>query len=104
MGHLAASTQALLNRGARLTELLKQAQYSPLTSAEQVIVIYAGTAGYLDDINVGDVTRFEKGLVDHLRSNCEELLSDLTNNDRKVDGDLEVSIKESIEGFKNKFS
>tara|TARA_B100000965_G_scaffold385819_1_gene387433 strand:- start:79 stop:771 length:693 start_codon:yes stop_codon:yes gene_type:complete len=101
---LDASTQALLNRGSRLTELLKQAQYSPLTSAEQVIVIYAGTAGYLDDINVGDVTRFEKGLVDHLRSNCEELLSDLTNNDRKVDGDLEVSIKDSIEGFKNKFS
>jgi len=101
---LDASTQALLNRGARLTELLKQAQYSPLTSAEQVIVIYAGTSGYLDDINVGDVTRFEKGLVDHLRSNCEELLSDLTNNDRKVDGDLEVSIKDSIEGFKNKFS
>ena len=42
--------------------------------------------------------------MDHLRSDCEELLSDLTNNDRKVDGDLEVSIKDSIEGFKNKFS
>ena len=101
---LDASTQALLNRGARLTEVLKQAQYSPLTSAEQVVVIYSGTAGYLDDIDVSDVTRFEKGLVDHLRSDCQDLLSDLTNNDRKVDGELETSIKDSIEGFKNKFS
>ena len=101
---LDASTQALLNRGARLTEVLKQAQYSPLTSAEQVVVIYSGTAGYLDDIAVGDVTRFEKGFVEHLRSNCQKLLSDLTNNDRKVEGELETSIKSAIEGFKNMFS
>ena len=52
---LDASTQALLNRGARLTELLKQPQYAPLTNAEQVVVIYAGTQGYLDKIDVKDV-------------------------------------------------
>ena len=101
---LDASTQALLNRGARLTEVLKQAQYSPLTNAEQVVIIYSGTAGYLDDIEVKSVTRFEKGLVDYLRSECTELLEDLTNNDRKVDGELENSIKKAIEAFKGNFS
>ncbi|MFL2801859.1 MAG: F0F1 ATP synthase subunit alpha [Paracoccaceae bacterium] len=101
---LDASTQALLNRGARLTEVLKQAQYSPLTNAEQVVIIYSGTAGYLDDIEVRDVTRFEKSLVDYLRSDCNELLEDLTNNDRKVDSELEDSIKKAIEAFKENFS
>ncbi len=101
---LDASTQALLNRGARLTEVLKQAQYSPLTNAEQVIIIYSGTGGYLDDIQVSNVTRFEKGLIDYLRSDCNELLEDLTNNDRKVEGDLEDSIKKAIESFKGNFS
>ena len=101
---LDASTQALLNRGARLTEVLKQAQYSPLTNAEQVIIIFSGTAGYLDDIQVSDVTRFEKELIDYLRSDCKELLEDLTNNDRKVDGELEGSIKKALENFKGNFS
>ena len=58
---LDAATQRLLNRGARLTELLKQPQYSPLTNAEQVVVIYAGTHGYLDKLPVSDVGRFEQG-------------------------------------------
>ena len=101
---LDASTQALLNRGARLTEVLKQAQYSPLTNAEQVVIIYSGTGGYLDDIEVNSVTRFEKGLVDYLRSECKKLLEDLTTNDRKVDGELEDSIKKAIEAFKGNFS
>jgi F-type H+-transporting ATPase subunit alpha len=101
---LDASTQALLNRGARLTEVLKQAQYSPLTNAEQVVIIYSGTGGYLDDIEVNSVTRFEKGLVDYLRSECKKLLEDLTINDRKVDGELEDSIKKAIEAFKGNFS
>ena len=65
---LDASTQRLLNRGSRLTELLKQPQYSPLTNAEQVVVIYAGTHGYLDKLPVSDVGRFERGLLSHLRT------------------------------------
>ena len=65
---LDAATQRLLNRGARLTELLKQPQYSPLTNAEQVVVIYAGTHGYLDKLPVTDVGRFERGLLAHLRT------------------------------------
>ncbi len=101
---LDASTQALLNRGARLTELLKQPQYSPLTMAEQVIVIYAGTKGYLDKVDVKDVTRFEAGLLAHLRAKNADLLADITNNDRKVKGDLEDAIKAALEAFAKDFA
>jgi len=101
---LDAATQALLNRGARLTELLKQPQYSPLTNAEQVVVIYAGTKGFLDKIAVGDVNRFERGLLNHLRQNCADLLADITNNDRKVKGDLEDAVKSAVEGFAKDFN
>ena len=87
-----------------ITELLKQAQYSPLTNAEQVIIIYAGTNGYLDTVEVKDVGSFEKGLITHLRSNCSDLLSDITENDRKVSGDLEDKIKSAIDSFASGFS
>jgi hypothetical protein len=88
---LDASTQRLLNRGARLTELLKQPQYSPLTNAEQVCVIYAGVKGYLDNIAVRDVVRFEKRLLQHLRTNqrIRRAGRHLRKNDGKVAGDLE---------------
>ena len=101
---LDASTQALLARGARLTELLKQAQYSPLTNAEQVIVIYAGTNGFLDAVPVSDVTRFENGLLAHLRAHNADLLKDITDNDRKVKGELEDSIKAAVEAFAKDFA
>ena len=100
---LDASTQALLNRGARLTELLKQAQYAPLTNAEQVCVIYAGTEGYLDDLPVAQVGPFETALLNDLRTNNSALLDDITNNDRKVDGDLADQIKGVIENIKKTF-
>ncbi len=101
---LDVATQKLLNRGARLTELLKQPQYSPLTNAEQVVVIYAGTKGYLDQIDVKDVGRFEKGLLEHLRSNCKDLLDHLTKNDPKIKGDEEEPIKKAIEDFAKSFA
>jgi F-type H+-transporting ATPase subunit alpha len=101
---LDASTQALLNRGARLTELLKQPQYSPLSNAEQVVVIYAGTKGYLDDVAVGDVGRFERDLLANMRTNHADLLDDITNNDQKVKGDLEEKIKSAVEGFAKDFA
>ncbi|MEM8870851.1 MAG: F0F1 ATP synthase subunit alpha [Pseudomonadota bacterium] len=101
---LDASTQRLLNRGARLTELLKQPQYAPLTNAEQVLVIYAGTKGYLDNIAVGDVGRFESGLLSHVRGNNQDLLDDITNNDRKVSGDLEGAVKGAIDAFAKDFA
>ncbi len=98
---LDASTQALLNRGARLTELLKQPQYSPLTNAEQVIVIYAGTKGYLDKIDVKEVTSFEKNLVNYLRSEGKSLVDELTMNDQKIEGEIESNIKSLLDNFLN---
>ncbi|MBN8292406.1 F0F1 ATP synthase subunit alpha [Rhodobacter sp. NTK016B] len=101
---LDAATQKLLNRGARLTELMKQPQYSPLTNAEIVCVIYAGTNGYLDPIKVSDVSRFEKGLLAHLRGNHADLLADITNNDRKVKGELEDKIKAALDEYAKDFA
>ncbi|MEE9428119.1 MAG: F0F1 ATP synthase subunit alpha, partial [Paracoccaceae bacterium] len=101
---LDAATQQLLNRGARLTELMKQPQYSPLTNAEIVCVIFSGTQGYLDKIAVGDVGRFESGLLNHLRSKHADLLTDITDNDRKVKGDLEDSIRAALDAFAADFA
>ena len=96
---LDAATQKLLNRGARLTELMKQPQYSPLTNAEIVIVIYAGTKGYLDSIPVKDVTKWEQGLIQYLRNQKADLLDDMTRNDRKIAGELEDAIKAALDGY-----
>ncbi len=101
---LDASTQALLNRGARLTELMKQAQYAPMTNAEIVVVIFAGTNGYLDKVPVKSVSAFEAGLLKHLRSNATELLEDITKNDRKVAGDLEKKIRAVLDAFARDFA
>ena len=60
-----ATTQKLLNRGSKLTELLKQDQYSPMTVAEQVVTIYAGVKGYLDSIDTSQIRSFEKGLLEY---------------------------------------
>jgi F-type H+-transporting ATPase subunit alpha len=101
---LDASTQQLLARGARLTELLKQPQYAPLTNAEQVIVLYAGTNGYLDKIAVNDVNRFETGLLAHLRSNAKDLLAFITDEDPKIKGDAEAKVKVAVEAFAKDFA
>ena len=101
---LDAATQQLLNRGARLTELMKQAQYSPLTNAEIVCVIYAGTNGYLDAIDVKDVGRFEAAMLTHLRQNNADLLADISDNDRKVKGELEDKIKAALDAFASDFA
>ncbi|MCP4318585.1 MAG: F0F1 ATP synthase subunit alpha [Hyphomicrobiales bacterium] len=71
---LDASTQRLLNRGSRLTELLKQPQFSPLKTEEQVAVIFAGVNGYLDELEVNDVGRFEEGLLAHMRGDGKDVL------------------------------
>ncbi|MBY8976058.1 F0F1 ATP synthase subunit alpha [Rhodobacteraceae bacterium NNCM2] len=101
---LDASTQRLLNRGARLTELLKQPQYSPLTNAEQVCVIFAGTNGYLDDLPVSDVGRFEAALLAELRTSETALLDDIRDNDRKVAGELADKIRAVVETVKKSFA
>jgi F-type H+-transporting ATPase subunit alpha len=101
---LDAATQRLLNRGARLVELLKQPQYSPLTNAEQVVVIYAGTHGYLDKLPVRDVTRFEQGLLSHLRNAQKDLLEEIRANDQKISGEIEKKIQGVLDAFQKTFS
>ena len=96
---LDAATQQLLRRGARLTALMKQKQYSPLTNAEIVCVIYAGTQGFLDELDVDAVEPFEAGLVSHLRAVHSDLLADITDNDRKVSGPLAKEIKAAIQTY-----
>ncbi len=101
---LDAATQQLLNRGARLTELMKQPQYSPLTNAEIVCVIYAGTNGYLDKVAVKDVGRFEAGLLKHLRNNRADILEWLTKDDPKLKADAEAKLKAAIDEFAKDFA
>jgi F-type H+-transporting ATPase subunit alpha len=98
-----ASTRALLERGARLTELLKQAQYSPMLVEEQVAVIFAGVKGYLDKIAVGDVGRFESGLLDHLRSNNQKIL-DTIRDEKALSDATSDSLAKAIEAFGKSFS
>ncbi|MCT8159615.1 F0F1 ATP synthase subunit alpha [Pseudoruegeria sp. SHC-113] len=101
---LDASTQQLLNRGARLTELMKQPQYSPLTNAEIVCLIFAGTNGFLDKIAVRDVGRYEAGLLNHLRSKKADLLDWITKEDPKIKGEAADKLKAAIQEFAADFS
>jgi F-type H+-transporting ATPase subunit alpha len=101
---LDASTQQLLNRGARLTELMKQPQYSPLTNAEIVAVIYAGTKGYLDKIPVAQVGAFEAGLLNHLRTRRRDVLDFLTTQDPKIAGEAEQMLRGAIDEFARDFA
>jgi F-type H+-transporting ATPase subunit alpha len=101
---LDAATQQLLNRGARLTELMKQPQYSPLTNAEIVCMIFAGVNGYLDKVAVSDVGRYEAGLLAHLRGKHADLLDFITNEDPKIKGDAEDKIRAALDEFAADFA
>ncbi|MGY9011511.1 MAG: F0F1 ATP synthase subunit alpha, partial [Rhodobacterales bacterium] len=101
---LDAATQQLLNRGARLTELMKQPQYSPLTNAEIVCVIFAGTKGYLDKIALKDVSRFEQGMLAHLRGKHADLLEWITVEDPKIKGEAEDKIRAVLDAFATDFA
>ncbi|MEL6586670.1 MAG: F0F1 ATP synthase subunit alpha, partial [Pseudomonadota bacterium] len=96
---LDASTQQLLNRGARLTELMKQSQYSPLTNAEIVCVIFAGTNGYLDDVPVGDVGKWEAGLLAFLRTQKKDILDWISTEDPKIKGEPADKLKAVIDEY-----
>ena len=100
---LDASTQRLLARGARLTELLKQPQYSPLKIEEQVAVIFAGVNGFLDGIDVGDVTRFERLFLDEIRSKGDDIL-DAIRSEKEVSDETEGKLKALLEGFVKTFA
>jgi F-type H+-transporting ATPase subunit alpha len=101
---LDAATQRLLNRGARLTELMKQPQYSPLTNAEIVVVIFAGISGFLDKLPVSDVGRFEQGLIAFMRQKKQDVLDWITNEDPKIKGDAADKLKAAIEEYAADFA
>ena len=100
---LDAITQRLLARGARLTELLKQAQYQPLPVEEQVVSIFCGVRGYLDAVDTSDVTRFELGLLAEMRSKGQDLLAAI-RDDREITKETEEKLKEFVDGYAKIFA
>ncbi|MES1991455.1 MAG: F0F1 ATP synthase subunit alpha [Pseudomonadota bacterium] len=100
---LDAATQRLLNRGARLTELLKQRQFSPLKVEEQVVVIYAGVNGYLDKLPVSDVGRFEEEFLRNVRTSHPGIL-DAIRDEKAVSNDTEAKLKAAVEAFAKAFA
>ncbi|MBL8577471.1 MAG: F0F1 ATP synthase subunit alpha [Mesorhizobium sp.] len=100
---LDAATQRLLNRGARLTELLKQPQFSPLKTEEQVVVIFAGVNGYLDKLTIPQVGRFEQGLLAHMRSDGKDVL-DVIRTEKQISDDTKAKLKGHIDAFAKNFA
>ncbi|OUC46651.1 ATP synthase F1, alpha subunit [Trichinella nativa] len=99
---LDASTQQLLNRGVRLTELLKQGQYVPMPIEEQVVVIYAGVRGHLDKMDPTKITRFEQEYLKYVRANHQHLL-DTVRTEGKITDETEAKLKEVVTEFMNQF-
>ena len=99
---LDAATQAQLHRGERLVELLKQGQYKPLSVVEQIISIFAGVRGLVDDIPVKDVQKFESGLLNFMADKHKALMDKIAEV-KKLDDELEAQVKAAIEEFKGLF-
>ncbi len=99
---LDAATQRLLARGARLTQMLKQPQYKPMRVADQVIVIFAGTRGYLDDVAVNDVGTYVQRLVDDIHVNAEDIYKEIMEK-RALNDDLEDKMHDYLEQFTENF-
>ena len=93
------TTRAQLERGQRVTELMKQKQYAPLSVAEMGVSLYAANEGYLDDIDVTKVGDFEEGLFAHMRSNHQDLL-DQINEAGDWDDNIEAAFKSACDAFK----
>jgi F-type H+-transporting ATPase subunit alpha len=100
---LDATTQRLLNRGARLTELLKQPQFSPLKMEEQVIVIYAGVNGYLDPLPVARVRAFEQGLLTLARTQHPDILEDIRKTGDLTDATA-AKLRAAVESYARTFA
>jgi len=95
---LDAATQQLLNRGVRLTELLKQGQYVPMAIEEQVTVIYAGVKGHLDKIDPSKITKFEREYVAHIRSQHQDLLTTV-REEGKISDATDARLKDTVTKF-----
>ena len=100
---LDASTQKLLNRGARLTELLKQPQFNPMPFEEQTASIYAGTNGYIDSVPVADVTRYEAAMLAFLRDRHAGVLTAIRDT-RELGKDTEAQLKAALDEFAKTFA
>ena len=100
---LDASTKQLLDRGARLVEILKQGQYSPLTVSEQVVSIYAGVRGYLDKVEVGDVVKFETEVLNEIRTKHSDLL-DAIANEKELSKENDDKLKSILDDLVGKFA
>ena len=99
---LDASTKQLLDRGARLVEILKQGQYSPLTVSEQVVSIYAGVRGYLDKVAVNDVVKFEEEILNEIRSKHSDLLEAIAN-EKELSKENDEKLKSILDDLVGKF-
>jgi F-type H+-transporting ATPase subunit alpha len=98
---LDAATQRQLARGARLVEILKQPQYAPMPVEEQVAVIYAVTNGYLDDVDLKHIKKWERDFLEYLRSGSQAL--DVIRSKKAIDDDVAAKLKSAIDGFKPLF-
>ncbi len=96
---LDASTQKLLNRGSKLTELLKQDQYSPMPVAQQVIAVFSGVRGFLDDVEISNIKKIEKKIYDEIKSSNPEII-DSINKSGKLEEETEKKLTSIIEQFK----
>ncbi|CAK7037599.1 MAG: ATP synthase subunit alpha [Desulfovibrio sp.] len=97
------STQLKLERGARLTELLKQPQYHPLSAELQVISIYAATKGFMDDVDVANISRFESEMLEYFKTSEASIIEEITTK-KQLDKDLEARLGAAIEAFKKGFA
>ena len=98
---LDATTQKLLNRGSKLTELLKQDQYSPMTVAQQVIAVFSGVRGFLDDVELSEIKNLEKKIYEKVKSSNPEII-DSINDTGQLDEKIEKKLTSIIEQFSKK--
>ena len=96
------ATQQLLNRGARLTQVLKQPQYKPVPVEEQVVSIFAGVNGYLDKVKVEYINQFENNLIEHCRNKQKKLLETI-QKDQEVKESTEKQLHQIIKSFLNSY-
>ncbi len=96
---LDAATQKLLNRGSKLTELLKQDQFTPMTVAQQVIAVFSGVKGFLDDVDLSKIKELEKNIYNEIKSKSPDII-DSINNTGKLDEEIEKKLTSTIEQFK----
>jgi F-type H+-transporting ATPase subunit alpha len=97
------ATQDQLTRGSRMTELLKQGRYNPMPVAEQVVAIYAGNEGYLDDLPLCDVVRFRNELLDSVRAKNADILTAIVT-EKKLTDEIKANLNAAISAFKQAFA